>query len=179
MDDPLRCWQALPRRLYLDTGTLQTIFDYGEQIWENAAFVAVERDKSVLNIAEEVEALRLITAVNERAGFEFVVTDANIREVDARGVQNYAIWVRDVLHTWLVQSEGEAPVSSGAEQPGSVSSKDWRLLLDALGYRCDAFLTMERRLFSQAPVVERKTGIRVLRPTTYRDLLAPWAALYR
>jgi len=78
-----------------------------------------------------------------------------------------------------VQSEGEEPASSGAEQPGSVSSKDWRLLLDALGYRCDTFLTMERRLFSQAPVIERKTGIRVLRPTTYRDLLAPWAALYR
>jgi len=179
VDDPLSCWKALPRRLYLDTGTLQTLFDYGEQIWENEAFVAMERDRSVPNLADEVDALRLIMAVNERAGFEFVVTDASIREVDSRGVQNYAMWVRDVLDTWLVQSEGEEPASSGAEQPGSVSSKDWRLLLDALGYRCDTFLTMERRLFSQAPVIERKTGIRVLRPTTYRDLLAPWAALYR
>ncbi len=29
-DDPVTRWKALPRRLYLDTGTLQTLYDYGE-----------------------------------------------------------------------------------------------------------------------------------------------------
>ena len=139
----------------------------------------MDRDRSVSTLAEDVEALRQIMAVNERAGFEFVVTDASISEVDARGCPHYTMWVRDVLDAWLVQSGREESVVSDADQPGSVSSKDWRLLLDALACHCDAFLTMERRLFSQAPVIERKTAIRVLRPTTYRDLLAPWAALYR
>lgn len=176
--DALSAWKALPRRLYLDTSTLQTLFDYGETIWEAVPFEALGRDRNDATLSDEIAALRLIMAVNERAGFEFVVTDASIREVDARGLAPYAQWVRDVLDTWLVQSEGEAPAVSGAEQPGSVSGKDWQLLLDALAYRCDAFLTMERRLFSQALVIERRTSLRILRPTTYRDLLRPWAALY-
>lgn len=179
MDDPVSSWKALPRRLYLDTGTLQTLFDYGEQVWENELFVAVERDGNVPGLAGEVEALRLIMAINERAGFEFVVTDASLDEVVARGVQSYSRWARDVLDTWLVQSQRMEPVRSDADKPGSVSPKDWRLLLDALEHRCDAFLTMERRLFSQAPAIGRRAGIRVLRPTTYWALVAPWAALYR
>lgn len=90
-------WTTLPRRLYLDTGLLQTLFDYGEQVWENQEFVAMERDRSVPDLKREVDALGSIMAVNERAGFEFVVTDASIREVDAQGIRTYATWVRDVL----------------------------------------------------------------------------------
>ncbi len=89
------------------------------------------------DLAEEVEALRLIMAVNERAGFKFVVSGASIREVDARGEDNYASWVRDVLDTWLVQSEGEETVEVDVQRPGSVSDKDWRLLVDALVHRSD------------------------------------------
>ena len=178
VDDPLGHWRALPRRLYLDTSTLQTLFDYGERAFENEPFVAMGRDRDVPNLPEEVEALRLIIAVNERAAFEFVVTDASLREVDARGEQSYATWARDVRDTWLVQSEGVERVELGFQRPGSVSVKDWRLLDDALAFRCDAFLTMERRLFTQAPVIHRSTGLRVLRPATFGDLLAPWVELY-
>lgn len=67
---------------------------------------------------------------------------------------------------------------TGHERPASVSKKDWRLLRDALALDCDGFLTMERRLPTQAPVIARTTGLRVLRPTTYWSLLAPWARLY-
>jgi hypothetical protein len=83
----LRRSRTLPRRLHLDTGNLQTLFDYGEQVWENEAFVAMERDGNVTSLADEVQAMRPIMAVNERAGFEFVVTNASLHEVDARGVQ--------------------------------------------------------------------------------------------
>ena len=57
---------------------------------------------------------------------------------------------------------------------GNISAKGRCLLQDALDVGCDAFLTMERRLPTQAPFIERATGLRVMRPS----LLAPWAALY-
>lgn len=76
-------WKALPRRLYLDTGTLQTLYDYGETIWEGEPFVPHRRDAGVEGLTEEVEALRWVMQVNERAGFEFVVTEASLSEVDS------------------------------------------------------------------------------------------------
>ena len=59
-----------------------------------------------------------------------------------------------------------------------ISVKDRRLLQEALDWRCDAFMTMERRLPTQAAFIERETGLRVMHPTSYWDLLAPMAALY-
>lgn len=50
---------------------------------------------------------------------------------------------------------------------------------DALTTRCDGFLTVDRPLASQAPVVVRKTGQRMLLPADYWALLAPWAPLWR
>jgi len=37
-DDVVRAWILLPRRVYLDTSTLQTVYDYGEVIWEGEVF---------------------------------------------------------------------------------------------------------------------------------------------
>jgi hypothetical protein len=57
--------------------------------------------------------------------------------------------------------------------------KDRRLLQKALDVGCDAFMTIERRLPAVAPFVEKTTGLRILRPTTYWALLQPLAGLYR
>jgi hypothetical protein len=61
---------------------------------------------------------------------------------------------------------------------GNVSAKDRKLLQDAVDTRCDAFLTMEKKLPKNAEFIERETGLRVMRPTMYWALLDPWAALY-
>jgi hypothetical protein len=159
---------------------MQTLYDHGDVIWESEQFIPAGRAATVPGFAEELEALRLIFSVNERAQFEFVVTEASLREVVARGQHGYTQWVHDVLDTWLIQSAGdESPtLATSYERPGSVSVKDWRLLQDALALQCDAFLTMERKLATQAAVIERATHLRVMRPSAYWSLLAPWARLY-
>jgi type II secretory pathway component PulL len=59
-----------------------------------------------------------------------------------------------------------------------ISVKDRQLLQEALDWRCDAFMTMERRLPTAAAFIERQTGLRVMRQTTYWDLLSHFARLY-
>ena len=59
----------------------------------------------------------------------------------------------------------------------NISRKDALLLQDALEYQCDAFLTMETKLESQGGFIERGTGLRVLHPTRYWELLEPRARL--
>ena len=44
--------------------------------------------------------------------------------------------------------------------------------------RCEAFLTMERRLPRNAAHIDRELGIRILTPITHWEILRPWAALW-
>ena len=181
-DDPLQAWVSLPRRIYLDTSTLQKLFDFGGLIWEEEPFEPSGRAARVQGLEDELEALRMTFMVNERAMFEFVLTEANLREVVARDEPRYTQWVYDVLDTWLVQSENEEPPSPGTtvddRRYGMISVKDRWLLQDALDWRCDAFITMERRLPTAAAFIERETGLRVMRPSTYWGLLSRFARLY-
>lgn len=181
-DDPVQAWLSLPRRIYLDTSTLQKLHDFGGEIFEGEPFEPVGRAARVQGLADEIDALRMIFMVNERAMFEFVVTEASLREVVNRTRPGYTQWVFDVLDTWLIQSDGEAWPTPGTtfedRRLGMISVKDRRLLHEALDWRCDAFMTMERRLPTVAAFIERHTGLRVMRPKTYWDLLSRFARLY-
>jgi hypothetical protein len=100
-DDPVRAWLSLPRRIYLDTSTLQKLYDFGGEIFEDEPFEPVGRAAQVEGLADEIDALRMIFMVNERAMFEFVVTEASLREVVSRARPGYTQWVYDVLDAWL------------------------------------------------------------------------------
>lgn len=180
--DAVAAWLALPRRIYLDTSTLQAIYDFGEEIFEGGPFEPVGRAARVQGLAQEIDVLRMIFVVNERARFEFVVTEASLREVANRTRPGYTQWVYDVLDTWLIQSEGEEAPTPGKtfedRRFGMISVKDRRLLQEALDWRCQAFMTMERRLPTAAEFIERQTGLRVMRPTTYWNLLSRFAQFY-
>jgi hypothetical protein len=167
--------------VYLDTSTLQTLYDFSEVVFEAVPFLPRGRSAGVAGFADELAALHRVFLVNERAQLEFAVTCASLREVAARDWPAFTRWVLDVLDTWLIQSEGETVVPSATfddRRFGNISAKDRGLLQDALDVGCDGFLTMERRLPTQADFIARATGVRVMRPTTYWSLLSPWAALY-
>jgi hypothetical protein len=181
-DDPVGAWLSLPRRVYLDTSTLQQLHDFGGEIFEDEPFQLVGRAARVPGLANEIAALQMIFMVNERAIFEFVVTEASLREVVNRTRPGYTQWVYDVLGTWLIQSEGEERPTPGTtfedRRFAMISVKDRQLLQEALDWRCGAFMTMERRLPTAAAFIERQTGLRIMRPTTYWDLLSRFAWLY-
>ena len=108
-DDVVGAWLSLPRRIYLDTSTLQKLYEFGGEIFEGEPFEPVGGAARLPGLADEIDALRMIFMVNERGMFEFAVTEANLREVVNRTHPGYTQWVYDVLDTWLIQSEGEAP----------------------------------------------------------------------
>jgi hypothetical protein len=178
----VREFKSLPRRIYLDTCTLQTMHDFDAVVFEDEPLDPSSHASKVEGLPEELEALRKIFAVNERAMFEFVITKTSLQEVQARDNRRYTQWVHDVRDPWLVQSAGDEPAGWGltfyARRFGMISSADRILLQDALDFSCDAFMTVEKRLPRNAEHIERWTGLRVMRPTEYWDLLAPWAQLY-
>jgi hypothetical protein len=181
-DDQAQAWLSLPRRIYLDTSVLQTVYDYSEVIWDGEPFQATGRAAKVQGLTEEIDALRMIFQVNQRAGFEFVVTEASLLEVIARDHPYYKYWVYEVFDLWSSQSAGREvpPHGTTLDDPrfGNISVKDRKLLQDALDWHCAAFMTMERRLPTAAAFIERETGLRVMRPTTHWGPLSRFARLY-
>jgi hypothetical protein len=181
-EDVLQAWLRLPRRIYLDTSTLQNLYDFGAEIFEDDPFEPVGRATRVQGLADEIDALRMIFAVNQRATFEFVVAEASLREVANRTRPSYTQWVYDLLDTWLIQSEGQEPPTPGRsfddDRFGMISVKDRRLLQEALDWQCEAFLTVERCLPTAATFIERETGLQMLRPTKYWAQLKRFARLY-
>ena len=55
IEDRAASWWSLPRRVHLDSSTLQTIYDSGAVIWEGELFVPAGRAAR----AERLEALPL------------------------------------------------------------------------------------------------------------------------
>jgi hypothetical protein len=58
-------------------------------LWEGEPFELLPRDVRVPGLAIEIAALQKIFLINERAHFEFAVTEASLREVVARNDRGY------------------------------------------------------------------------------------------
>lgn len=185
----LEAFDALPRRIFLDSSTLQTLHTYGGFIFENEEPPQGDRTYHIPEHFAEIDALRFIFFVNERAGFEFALSGNSLREVAGSRDPRYLQWAYDVLDHWEACLEGydesaftgEGHVRAAlldSNTFGYLSTKDRLLLHDAIVLECDTFLTMERRLPKNAVHIQQKLAIRVLRPSQYWGLLQPWATLY-
>lgn len=180
------CRTVLPRRIFLDSCTLQTLRDYGEVIYDGGSISPEARILRVPDGVDNVEALRLIILVSQRAQFEWMISPASLDEAAAKGDPPHAAWVYEIAD--YARSFLQQPFSSNLSMDaalrlddakfGYLSTKDRLLLRDAAALQCDAFLTMERRLPKCADHVLRETGVQILTPISYWALLRPWAALW-
>jgi hypothetical protein len=183
----IEAFEGLRRRIFLDSCTLQGLRDYGGFIWESEPIDEDDKLHAVNQGYANVYALREIFLVNQRALFEWVVSEASLVEAGDKRDPGHLQWAYDVLdHTLAcLQTSGGPTVESQAAAKrlqerrfGYLSEKDRLLIQDALLLRCDGFLTMEQRLPRNADHIQREVGLRVLTPVQYWELLKPWAALY-
>jgi hypothetical protein len=183
----LEDFEQLPRRIFLDSSTLQTLQNYGEFIWENVEIPQNNRIWSIPNGIQNLEALRSIFLVNQRAGFEFALSNNSLSEVSGKRDAQYLQWAYDVLDYWHACLEEAEALSNDnlrlaakldGKSFGYLGAGDRALIKDAALLNCDAFLTMEQRLPKNAQHIQRELGLQVLIPARYWDLLIPWAQLY-
>ena len=187
MDGPLRAFASLPGRVFLDSSVLQTLHEYGGDVYENEPLSPSDRIMSVTHGVENLDALRHIFRVNERAHFEFALSDNSLCEVQQRGDRRYLQWAYDVLDYWMIclaeaggPSEQTVELASVLDSPrfNYLSRRDRALIRDAVFLGCEAFLTMEEKLPKNRVHLQRELGLDILRPMDYWALLKPWAALW-
>ena len=179
-------FESLPRRIFLDSCTAQTLRNYGGYICEAEPIPDFDRIHRVTDGIANIDALRNIFLVNERALFEWIVSRGSMQEAHEKGDPGHMQWLWDIVDHSEVCLEGDGPTAESEalavrlDEPkfGYLSDKDRLLLRHAIILRCEAFLTMERRRPSNAAHIERELGIHILTPIAYWEILRPWTALW-
>lgn len=180
-------FEALPRRIFLDSCTAQTLRDYGGYIYDGEPIADLDRIHGVTDGIANVEALRSIFLLNERAQFEWIVSHASMQEAYSKGDTGHMRWLWDIAGHSQVCLDGGGPTTESealatrldGSKFGYLSQKDKLLIRDAITLRCKAFMTVERRLPRNAAHIERELGLRLLTPTLHWEMLRPWTALWR
>jgi hypothetical protein len=176
----------VPRRIFLDSCTAQTLRDYGSYIYDGEPVREDDRIHRITNGIANLEALRSIFIINDRALFEWIVSHGSLEEAHAKRDTEHLQWLWDIAdHSEICLHDDGATEESTAcslrlneGMFGYLSEKDRLLLQDAVLLQCDTFLTMERRLPQNAKHIQREIGIRILTPTAHWAILKPWAALW-
>ncbi len=182
----------VPKRLFLDSSVLQVLLTYGEFIYDGGTIPSQARIWSIPKGLENLDALKQIMFVGNRALFEFALSSQSLEEVAQRKDAKYMDWARDVLVYWRNKlasyDEVGIPAFSGygskvatkleSKKFGYLSNKDKALLVDALKLECEAFITMDRRLVRNTFHLEAHVAIKVLEPIKFWGLLQPWAPLF-
>ena len=178
---------ALPRRILLDSCAAQTLGNYRGYIFEGEPLPDADPIHGIPDGLSNIDALRNIFLVNERAMFEWIVSQSSMREAHDKHDPQHMQWLWDIAaHSEIcLECDGSTAESEylaarlDESKFGYLSEKDRLLIQDAVFLRCEAFLTVERRLPRNAPHIEREIGIRIVTPVSYWQMLRPWAALWR
>jgi len=110
--------------------------------------------------------------LGKRAMFEWIVSRGSMEEAQAKRDDGHMQWLWDIadyseacLESGGPTAESEA-LGERLSEPkfGYLSLADRRLIREAVILRCEAFLTVERRLPNNAAHLERELGIRILTP---------------
>jgi hypothetical protein len=110
-----------------------------------------------------------------------------VREAKEKRDLGHMQWLWDIADHSEVCLHGDGPTAASEalatklneQKFGYLSEKDRILLREAVILRCEAFLTVERRLPRNAAHIQSKLGIRVMTPITHWEMMRPWAALWR
>lgn len=178
---------ALPRRIFLDSCAAQTLGNYGGYIFEGEPLLDTDPIHRIPEGISNLEALRNIFLVNERAMFEWIVSRGSMQEAQDKRDPRHMQWLWDIAdHSEVcLECDGSTAESEalaarlGESKFGYLSRKDRLLIQDAVALRCEAFLTVERRLPRNALHIERELRIRMMTPVTHWQMLRPWAALWQ
>jgi hypothetical protein len=152
-------FESLPRRIFLDSCTAQMLRDYGGYICAGEPIDASDRIHRVTDGIANIEALRNIFLINERALFEWIVSSGSLHEAAEKNDRRHMQWLWDIAdHSEVCLEEGGGPTAESKslaarlDEPkfGYLSEKDRKLLQHAIILCCDTFLTAERLSYSGA-----------------------------
>ena len=193
---------APPTLIFFDTNVVQNLHSFGEFIYDNFLDPMMDSKMSALGsrFRDDMFALADFMALGRRGGWPIAVSPGILGELRAipRPDKRFALtaWANELeqYSAQLREARGAAGEScySGVER-FTVAQRRWlsgrleilpqesdrQLIIDALEYGCDVFLTMDYKTIWRYRDDVNRFGLRVMRPVELLEHIAPWAGLLR
>jgi len=190
----------IPRLVLMDSNIVQNLALFGDFIYENGPVTDVDnrlRSKGQ-DIRDDVLALAQLMDLGRRGGLPLVISPRTVDELaatkDPVKLEQLMFCSTEWAHysSGLLEAVAEESASSMSSRAIHLNPRqrryvaglmtslrdegDRQLMVDALELGCDAFLTMDYKIWDARDSI-RRFGIRVLRPIELMNEMRPLAGL--
>lgn len=175
-------FEAIPRRVFLDTNVLNLLVKHSEQVFEQAP-ISSTLDKTR---AHDIEALMHVFQVGARASWDILASEKSLYEIrntpdeDVKAelleyaVQLVALPGQDSAYAAnLGRKLIDAPFAAALPDLA-----DRELIGNAIGFDCDVFCTCDRRTIVRKRERLPLLPIWILTPLEWWAHIKPWAGLW-
>ncbi|MFC3695564.1 hypothetical protein [Chenggangzhangella methanolivorans] len=173
-------YEALPRRIFLDTNVVNLLVRYSDQVFEQAPI----DDTLDTTKRHDVEALMHVFQTGARADWSILasrkVLDEIVKTPDEEfkaDLTDYAIELVSPLNDGFADRLGRSLVETRllSAFPGE---HDRELIGNAIGFNCDVFCTCDQRTIIRKRHLANNLPIRFLTPIEWWWHVKPWAGLW-
>lgn len=188
----------IPKLIFLDTNVVQNLHSFGEFIYESVLDPMTDSRMSAHGprFRDDIFALADFMALGRRCGWSIAVSPGTLGELRAiqRAGKRIALtsWANELAHyfsqTHESRDSAEESCCSGVER-FSLAQRRWlsdlleslpqesdrQLIIDALEYGCDVFLTMDYKTIWRYRDEVNRFGLRVMRPVELLEHIDPTA----
>lgn len=180
-------FEKISSRIFLDTNIVHCLVIYGEEIFDNQnveIFDTLSRNK---HGTKNIESLRNLFGF-QRSNFQLVISPNVIEEIMRKDDERYTQYAFDLRDYCDVINEhaGDLEILYDQNQQildefntkiGFLSECDRKLIFDAIRLRCKYFMTMDEKLWNNKDPIEKYTGMTLIIPFEFWDIVKPYMSL--
>ena len=191
----------LPELIFFDTNIVQNLQSFGEFIYDNSLTPCMESKLSAKGemFVEDIHALAEFMALGQRSGWPIAISPRTLNELEAtrspKKRSALTIWGKELSYYFTSHFEESQDVTEGSSSVEHnhltfhqrqyfsdllkclPDESDRHLIIDALEYGCDIFLTMDYKTVWRHRDEVIRFRIRVMRPAELLEYIRPWAGL--
>ena len=180
-------YEELFRKIFLDTTVVHCLVRYGEEIFENQSISRYAKIRYMEHGTKNIESLRDLFGF-PRSNFRLVITDNTLEEIASKGNSHYLQYAWELKDYCEERNRYEEKFVSYRDQNqqiledfnpkiGFLSSADRELIFDAIRVQCKYFMTMDEKLLKNKTQIKDLTGMILVRPFEFLDIVKPWMNL--
>ncbi len=180
-------YERISQRVFLDTNIVHCLVRYGEEIFDNQDVLLCDTLSRNKDGTQNVESLRNLFGFS-RSNFRLVISPNVIKEVTEKDNVRYEQYVYDLKDYCDMINEYDGTLATFHDKNqqileqfnskiGFLSNDDKKLIFDAIRFQCNYFMTMDEKLMKNKNQVKNFTGITLIRPFEFWDLVRPYIGL--